>query len=70
MYFVVSLALFAARVLGHGLGALADGVFAQFSGEMEADGRLDLAAGDGVLLVVVGQARGLRRDALEDIVDE
>ena len=45
-------------------------MFAQLSGEMEADGRLHLAAGDGVLLVVVGQARGLGGDALEDVVDE
>ena len=63
-------ALLAARVLSHGLGPFADGVFAQFSGEVKADGGLDLAASDGVLLVVVGQARGLGGDALEDVVDE
>ena len=37
---------------------------------METHSGLDLAAGDGVFLVVVSQARGLRGDALEDVVDE
>ena len=38
--------------------------------QVEADGGLDFAAGDGVLLVVVGEARGLGGHALEDVVDE
>ena len=37
---------------------------------MESDGCLDLAAGDGVLLVVVGQAGRLGGDTLEDVVHE
>ena len=42
----------------------------QFSGQEEADGGLDLPTGDGVLLVVVGQAGGLTGDTLEDVVHE
>ena len=62
--------LLATGVLGHGLGALADCVFAQLARQVKSDGRLDLAAGDGVLLVVVGQAGRLGGDALEDVVHE
>ena len=36
---------------------------------MESHGRLDLPAGDGVLLVVVGQTR-LGGNPLEDVVDK
>ena len=59
-----------ASVFGDGLGALADSVLGQFTGQEEADGGLDLSAGDGGTLVVVGQARGLVGDALEDVVDK
>ena len=45
-------------------------MLAQLSGEMEADGSLDLATGDRVLLVVVGESGGLGGDPLEDVVDE
>ena len=38
--------------------------------EDEADGGLDLAAGEGGLLVVAAQTAGLSGDALEDVVDE
>ena len=62
--------LLAARVLGHGLGALAHGVLGKLTGEQETDSRLDLAAGDGRPLVVVGQTGGLGGDALEDVVHE
>ncbi len=62
--------LFAAGVLGHGLGTLADCVLGQLSGQMEAHGSLDFPAGDGVLLVVVSQAGGLGSDTLEDVVHE
>ena len=62
--------LFAAGVLRDGLGALADCMLAQLSGQVEADGGLDFATGDGVLLVVVRQARSLGGDALEDVVHE
>ena len=45
-------------------------MLAQLAGQVKADGSLDLAAGDGVLLVVVGQAGSLRGDALEDVIHE
>ena len=66
----LSSSLFAAGVLRDGLGSLADGVLAEFSGKVEANGCLDLAACDGVLLVVVRQPRGLGGDALKDVVHE
>ncbi len=62
--------LLAAGVLGHGLGALADGVLGEFTGQEEAHGGLDLPAGDGGPLVVVGQTGSLGGDALEDVVHE
>ncbi len=62
--------LLAAGVLGHGLGALADGVLGQLTWQQETHGGLDLPAGDGGPLVVVGQARGLGGDSLKDIVDK
>ena len=62
--------LLAAGVLRDGFGTFTDGVFAQLSGQVEANGRLDLAAGDRVFLVVVGQSGSLRGDPLEDVVDE
>ena len=58
------------RVLGDGLGALADGVLGQLSGQQQTDGRLDLAARDRRPAVVVRQTRRLGGDALEDVVDE
>ena len=62
--------LLAAGVLGDGLGALRHGVLGQLSGQQQAHGSLDLPTGDGVLLVVVGQAGGLPGDALKDIIHE
>jgi hypothetical protein len=56
--------------LGHGLGALGHGVLGKLTGEEQADGRLDLAGREGALLVVAGQAGGLKSEALEDVVDE
>ena len=56
--------------LGDSLGALRDGVLGQLSGEDQADGSLDLAGGHSGLLVVQGQAGGLRRHLVEDVVDE
>ena len=38
--------------------------------EDEADSGLDLAGGEGGLLVVRGKLAGLAGDALEDVVDE
>ena len=62
--------LLAAGVLGHGLGTLAHGVLGQLTGQQETDGGLDLPAGDGGPLVVVGQTGSLGGDALEDVVHE
>ena len=42
----------------------------ELTGEEEADGGLDLAGGESVLLVVSDEAGGLGSDLLEDIVDE
>ena len=56
--------------LGDGLGALSDGVLGELTGEEEADGGLDLAGGESVLLVVSDEAGALGSDLLEDIVDE
>mgnify|MGYP001827776046 CR=1 FL=1 len=62
--------LLGAGVLGHSLGALADGVLGQFTRQQETDSSLDLSAGDGGPAVVVGQAGSLGSDSLEDVVDE
>jgi len=62
--------LFAAGVLGDGLGAFADGVLGELTGQEETDGGLDLSAGDGRPLVVVSQSASLGSDSLEDVVDE
>ena len=56
--------------LGDGLGALSDGVLGELTGEEEADGSLDLAGGEGVLLVVADETGRLGGDLLEDVVDE
>jgi hypothetical protein len=56
--------------LGDGLGALGDGVLGELAGEDEADGGLDLAGGDGGLLVVARELGGLGGELLEDVVDE
>ena len=62
--------LLAAGVLGDSLRPLRHGVLGELSGEVEPHGRLDLPAGDGLLLVVVCKFGGLRGDPLEDVVDE
>jgi len=62
--------LLGAGVFGDGLGAFRHGVFGQLSGQKETNGGLDFAGGDGGLLVVLGETRGFRGDALEDVVDE
>ena len=48
--------------LGHGLGALGDGVLGELTGEDEADGRLDLPGRDRRLLVVARELGGLGGD--------
>jgi hypothetical protein len=45
-------------------------VLGELAGEDEAYGGLDLAGGDGGLLVVPRELGGLRRELLEDVVDE
>ncbi len=62
--------LLGGSVLGDSLGPFGDGVFCEFSGEEEPDSSLDLTRGDGGPLVVVGEAGGLGRNPLEDVVDE
>ena len=42
----------------------------ELTGEDESDSGLDLAGGEGVLLVVSDELGGLGGDLLEDIVDE
>ena len=42
----------------------------ELSWQQQAHGSLDLPTSDGVLLVVVGQTRGLGSNALEDVVHE
>ena len=42
----------------------------ELTGEEEADGGLDLAGGEGVLLVVADETGRLGGDLLEDVVDE
>ena len=54
-----------ANVLGHGLGALADGVLGQLAGEQKADCGLDLPTGDGETPVVVRESAGLADSELE-----
>jgi len=54
----------AARVLGDGLGALADGVLGQLSRQDEADRSLDLARAQSALLVVAAQTTSLASNAL------
>ena len=45
-------------------------MFGEFPGKEEPDSGLDLARGDGGLLVVLGQTGGLSSDPLEQVVDE
>ena len=56
--------------LGHGLGALGDGVLGELAGEDEADGRLDLARPKRLRLREAADVRGLVADALEEVRDE
>lgn len=57
-------------VFGNSLGSLRDGVLAQLTREDQADGSLDLLAGDGGTLVVGGQLAALMGNALEDVIDK
>ena len=57
-------------VLGDGLGALGHGVLGELAGEREAHGGLDLARGEGALLVVAHELAGLVGDLVEDVGDE
>ena len=62
--------LLAAGVFGDGLGAFADSVLSEFTGQEQTDGCLDFSASDGGSLVVVSQSGGFGGDSLEDVVDE
>lgn len=62
--------LLGAGVLGDGLGAFADGVLGELSGQQQTNGGLNLAARDRRTTVVVSETRSLGGDALEDVVDE
>ena len=48
--------LFAARVLGHSLCALRNGVLCELAGQNEADGGLNFARRDGRLFVVLRES--------------
>jgi len=58
------------RVLGDGLGSLADGVLGQFSGQEQTNSCLDLATRDRRTTVVVSETGSLGSDAFEDVVDK
>lgn len=57
-------------VLGDSLGAFRHGVLCQLTGQDQTDRGLDLAGGDGGLLVVGSQLGSLGGNALEDVVDK
>ena len=56
--------------LGHGLGALGDGVLGELTWEDQADGGLDVTAVHGHALVDAAQLGGLQGDLLEGILNE
>ncbi len=56
--------------LGHGLGALGSSMLGKLTREDEADGGLDLAAGEGGLFGVGGKHASLTRDLAKNVVDE
>ena len=62
--------LLAAGVLGDSLGSLRHCVLGQLSRQVKPHSSLDFPAGDGVLLVVVGQSGGLGGHTLKDVVHE
>lgn len=62
--------LFAASVLGHGLGALGNSMLGQFSREKETNSGLNFPAGNCMLLVVVRQTGCFGGNSLEYVVHE
>ena len=56
--------------LGDGLGALGHGVLGELTGERQAHGGLDLAGGEGGLLVVAAELGGLTHNLVKDVIDE
>ena len=60
--------LFGGGVLGDGLSPFRHSMLGQFSWEQEPDGSLNLPRSDGGTFVVMGQAGGLGRDALKDVI--
>ena len=59
-----------AGVLGDTLGTFRDGVLAQFTGEDQSGGSLDLSGRNGGSLVVSSQLGSFRSKTFEDILDE
>jgi len=57
----------AGRVLGDGLGTFRDSVLGQLARKDEADSGLNLAGGDGRLLVVGSELRSLSSNALKNV---
>ena len=62
--------LLAAGVFGDSLGALRHCMLGQLTRQDQSHRGLDFPAGDGVLLVVVGQFGRLRGNTLKDVVHE
>jgi hypothetical protein len=56
--------------LGDSLGSLRDSMLGKFSRKHQANSSLDLAAGQGCLLVVGGKLSSFSGNALKDIIDE
>jgi hypothetical protein len=56
--------------LSHSLSALGHSVLGELTREHQAHGGLNLAGGDGGLLVVAAQLGSLGRDLLEQVVDK
>lgn len=57
-------------VLGHSLGTFRYSVLGELSWKDETHSSLDFSGGDGVLLVVSGEATCFTGKTLEDIMDE
>ena len=59
-----------ASEVGHGLGALRDGMLAELAWKDQAHGSLDLTGGHGALPGVARDGASLAGDPLEQVVDE
>ena len=56
--------------LAHSSGSFSDGVLCEVTWEDELDSGLDVAAGDGVLVLVSVELGGLKSDSLEQVSHE